>query len=372
MRIKQVDVLQYRVQPQEDDWSCGHRIVLIARALLKSGLGLLDASGRWVLKIEDVPLHHLAYSTRALEDLCGVKSVVKPSSKFFQSKKEPHPCGILEQQRTLKIEGPAASAAKVDAPNAVPKKELPAERPAAEPAQQVSSPSSADVSKVKVKMEKPDLQQGPAVQQRKAREQSLEEALEEEMTLQGLAGVASEGEDFPNAKERKRIQIKLRKCQKQAKEILAQCGLTFNHHFQKRHSERVPKGHWQGFLASVCKIAEQKGLNQDDEGGGLDMECETCRGLLKDFNVQDFVAKLEEKKRSTKSWHIPDSDDDQDGPGQDDAGAPHDVPDDGPPQKKRRGRPAKGSEPTFNILDFLEEHRSGQYKILTKDEVLVV
>ena len=40
----------------------------------------------------------------------------------------------------------------------------------------------------------------------------------------------------------------------------------------------------------------------------------------------------------------------------------------GNPAKRRRGRPKKSEKIHFNLLDFLSQHRAGQYKLLSEEE----
>lgn len=175
----------------------------------------------------------------------------------------------------------------------------------------------------------------------------------------------------------------IRKSRERAKQILRLCGLDFNSHFQKRHMMRLPSGHWQAFLDAVVAAGEA-GEDSAVSAFITSVTCRVCKQLFLDFDIPGARDRHQQQKQSIAEKDLAPL------PLQDAAAAgpiPEQTPgdalegqlasmmdgfdadlEDGPARKKRRGRPRKGEESQFNVLEFLRDERFGQYHLLTPDE----
>lgn len=163
--------------------------------------------------------------------------------------------------------------------------------------------------------------------------------------------VAAVLESRPGKKEAKRRDA-------EAKSILKACGLDFNAHFQVRHKGiQVPKGHWKSFLEGIM--------------GRADIDCPQCQCLIRDFNVDRIREQQSADPPTTPRKRKPEH---TTGEGADADAVPMPaegvmVPYDSPPKKKSRaGRPRLNQPPTFNLLEYLETSRPGVYRILETSE----
>lgn len=132
-----------------------------------------------------------------------------------------------------------------------------------------------------------------------------------------------------------------------AKEILKMAGLCFNTDFQTAHKGTSVAGkgsHWKAFLAGLTS----KG----------DIECHICLDLMEKFSVFKELERTTPPKKRKECQLV--------------VCAPS-APDElqSPPKKRgRAGRPKKSEvdEQTFNLLEYLESRRHGQYYFLTRQE----
>lgn len=153
-----------------------------------------------------------------------------------------------------------------------------------------------------------------------------------------------------------------------AKKVLSEAGLDFNTHYQKAHAHRLDKGHWAMFLSAVSCLAED---------GDSSLSCQACKDLLRSFNIPAALDRVNARMnpKGKEAPLVPVVCDASEPAGHYECGlVPFDCDgqrnedEEGNPAKRRRGRPKKDEEIHFNLLDFLSQHRAGQYKLLSEEE----
>ena len=183
------------------------------------------------------------------------------------------------------------------------------------------------------------------------------------------------GELLGKRNKKKKAQMDL------AKKILIEAGLDFNRHFQKLHRMKLDKGHWSSFLDAVVAASEGDvgQVPEHLEGELQDLQCKVCKDMFDHFDILGARDRLLRAKAKAKAKKEKEPDDleqaleecaeqyerDLDA----EAAENPEVPEE-PPAKKRRGagRPRKGQELEFKLLDFLDEERFEVYHFLTEDE----
>lgn len=139
--------------------------------------------------------------------------------------------------------------------------------------------------------------------------------------------------------------------------IAQEAGLDFNKHFQVQHKGHLEKGHWQDFLLGLAGVQVSP--------------CPHCQTLVKAFKLVSpaHPEQMASPEQQASSEPV--------GPGQ--GSQRRDCPmsdsncivmvDDSPsPEHKRarRGRPNL-CEARLNLCEWVEQHRPGQYRILSLD-----
>lgn len=353
LRMSKCELGLLFVPQQKDSWSCGFRTILVAQALLNSGSGLLSHDEAWLKPMEDFEIEDHDVSEKAMLDLAKrwdeITRPVKPKAEVV-----PAPFNHVKREGHVKVE-------RLLRPVATPCRALPRE-PEAVPAQAAAAAGAADPNSSTSPSPPCEKPAAPtdAGSDEKTDSAEAEQSFEEALT-KGVMQVL----------ENRTEQQALRRDEKLAKKILAKAGVRFNEEFQKQHCARLEKGHWQNFLAAVIGTLHKRSDNN--------LNCLICRNLIASFDVPRAAATIaaemdrQKGKPSEPTGPLPEPVDAAAGDG---VIVPH-VPVEGgedcvpvePACKKaRRGRPPKGEKSDFNLLNFLESDRSGQYKRLSEEE----
>lgn len=213
---------------QQDNWSCGHRMVLLLAALLDDGLADEFNSG-WASPITSFKIHPAVVSDEELHHLCGADVGAKEDPVTLASRSK--------QEKRFKTE-PVA---------------FPTKKPVVQSAEEHGSPC------VQKRAASPKLK-------RKLEEDPVDpKAADFESALVAMAEQAIEERE---SKKEARAKAAF------SKSVIKACGLTFNS-FQVRHLKMFPRGlpkrHWNDFLFGIA--------------GDSDVTCRVCMGLVEEFNV---------------------------------------------------------------------------------------
>ena len=362
-----------KLPKQTDDWSCGHRCLLHLRSAFAEGLALRMGDS-WAVKSHEMEIPSEATSMGAIVNLCRCWTAASSSMK-----KEELPRPFVrpaKQEPSLPV-------------NVHPL------RPVASPVRSASVPEVAKTGPVKipVKMEAGAAAVPPTSSKPTpdvpASKSSQPTALNSSNPTPDMGDTGDEGglqvvvdgldlfdkhlqERVSDLKASRADMKRMKQARDSAKVICKFAGLSFNEHFQKRHSTRLQKGHWPLFLDGIMTY---------QSADASSISCEVCRQLLIDFNIpaaRDLYEKGQRKENGGKPLPLqpvpcgsePDTLEDQLSNAMVEYDAEAKVVDGaGPPLKKRRGRPPKGEKVAFNVVDFINEQRAGKYHFLTDDEV---
>ena len=375
-------VLHPELGKQLDTWSCGHRVIVYVKNLLMRGFGLRHADG-WTYSVDAFPWEKCAPTQESIDEICVPEP--SPMSPAVRGRRVASPLsvGVGRAHQADIVGGDLASTLGAGpeiaptAPQSEPApskaKSEPTTAPTA-PSKAKSEPTTAPTAPSEAKIPKPTVAPTSAWNAKAANTHIKTEISKTTPVAKAMAvpsaapkakAAANQGLDdveVPSslgfadaldeslrqiAENRSRLQTTRRLLQR-GKKILAECGFDFNTHFQKKHSCRLERGHWDRFLLAVG--------TDETEGEPVQVECSLCQELIRTFKVAPVREAFLEKERSKKR----------------DAERPARSPDAEeaePAVKKRKaGRPKKGESLEFNILNFIEEHRTGMYELLTEDQ----
>ena len=366
---------------QIDDWSCGHRVVLHFQRLMEKGLGVGDPTS-WLQNIDDLTLSATAVTDEKMARLCNehVKPEIKPGVKPFQQSTPKAPTKVEASSAAR----PVHMKRETSLPTPCRSRSSTSEQPSANGVQgTMSLRSKIDETLLSTKRQNNGL---PTTSQ--AKEAAIHSVSKTEKTTE------PKSKDEPDSSEQEGeltqdLAELVKQCweerlskreQKQmadfAKRVLNHCQLDFNKHFQKAHSQRLEKGHWTTFLEAVAAGGHGKGT-----GTGISsLRCDKCKRLIEVFNIPDardqiLLAKAEAKARAHSGSGDKATESSSAKRPAEDAGvivpfqpAESLLSGEPLPKKSRAGRPRKDEVRSFNLLEFLESERYGQYKILDAAE----
>ena len=379
--MQEADAGQAPAPFQEDQWSCGHRIILYVRALMARGLGLVAPGGGWLEHIDTICIHDEDVTPGSLDQLC------KDWDKLTVVKtvKEETSAGTAFGSSS-KVDKPRPVAAPLRSSRAAPKVEKPSEAnvPGEKPLDS-RPPSNAQASASAGVKPEPAAQSTDADASQSASQEPQQEA-GADATTEDLSLEEALGQEVEKMLIQRKAKIAVQKDEKLAKAILQEANLDFNSDWQKRHSTRLGKGHWPTFLSAVVAVfhkTQQTGLT-----------CQICRHLLDSFDVPAAAERVKAKKQTEKQVPLrsPSGSTDSQVPLRSPSGStssatagesPQQAADvaperepaaepagDEPPMKRaRRGRPKKGETSEFNVMNFIAAERPGQYHQLSRQEV---
>ena len=130
--------------PQEDEWSCGHRLIIYVQTLLRQGIGLITADG-WAKHMDAFPFENMAISGKTLEVLCR-------QSQQASVKSQPTPMKSEHRKRVIRMDlSPASSKAASTKTSSLTKSDrpvpsMPADSTAKAPGAMTSGPSKSERS----------------------------------------------------------------------------------------------------------------------------------------------------------------------------------------------------------------------------------
>lgn len=388
-----------RVCPQQDQWSCGHRLILSVRFLLSEGIALKSESG-WMVDLRRLRIDEDALSQEEIKALCVLSATwAKPEPSEQSQLKRPQICafGCVSTQPSAKL-----CDYDVHSPSPSFEKKLKADPATAQNVRKESSPTKVGQKlETPVKVSKPELKQelgndkaakkqqddragrDPKTSKNEAVPEEKRQKTKPEQDLQSKKAkpVPEQVQQTKKAKpvpeqldvvlaaraDTIRSERKMKKEQKQienvAKQILRHAGLDFNDHFQKYHHGHLPAGHWAAFLRAV------HGPKAAGDAEETDINCSECKKLMLRFNLLDarnaIRGKPEEQAlipydsleaeicRAVMDAEKEEEEDRTEGR-----------------ERSRRGRPRKGNPVEFNILDFLKAERADMYEVLTEEQAL--
>ena len=401
-RMSNFDLLKCSAIPcQEDEWSCGLRACMCVRYLLQKGVGAFGPGG-WLTPIEDFVIEDMVLNDQAVADYCS--GWTQRTASFPIQAKDDIPL-FSSSQSTRVVPTPARSLrAKFESQAALPSaKPLPAAPVASqlkpEPATlgALSQPTPAPVAPAKpltaapvAKQLKPEpatlgaLSQptpAPVAPAKPLTAAPVATELEPEpATFSMVAPIPSPDEPSPPSSmvssppealdeqiaallaQRPAAQTRRRDV-KTAKRILAEANFTFNHDFQKAHTMRPQKGHWEHFLKAV--LATYHKTNTE-----CGLECVICRKLLHAFDIPAVAERVRSKismeGNSSASSAQPQEPSTEAGMEM----VLHDSEEAAvqPNKRAKRGRPCKEDPVTFNLIEFIATERAGQYEFLTREK----
>lgn len=381
------------VPKQNDSWSCGHRVLLHLEAMFAQGFAT-QIDDAWAVKMSELNITKDDVNVEKIVALCkswnDSIAAPKPPLKFAKAKLEE----VLPFNGVIKKERALATATN---PN------IPLPRPVPTPARSVKSDPVVPVNPEPARAAATPTNFEPAG----AKSSKVPEGGRSEKELvvsdKPRSGVEMFDEAFESRlaafRDARKPDLDLRKSRDCAKKILRLCGLDFNSHFQKRHLQKLQKGHWHSFLDAVMVSGEDESRSTPTSSS---VSCRVCQQLLIDFNIpkakdQHDLIQTNLRKEATKptvnppgecphsvqdapALPVPDPPTSETNPsleGQlaemmdrfdEDQGEAAATEVSEPPRKKRRGRPCKGTEPTFNVVEFIASQRIGQYHLLTSEE----
>lgn len=362
------------VPEQTDSWSCGLRVCLYARCLLHKGIGSI-ADKSWVIPIEEFSISDESVNQQALEDFCRcweenanpapvVKQEMEVDVRLFGSDQAAHQRPVATPARSLRVKvesrppitntNPVAGGVPVskEVPAAAARMTLP-KLEESEPNAKPTAPT-AEPAHVAEKLPKSS---GAAPASVKPEPATNQTGFEKELEVQ-IAQLLEQREQLTHRK----------RDSKTAKMVLAEANFSFNNDFQKAHSCKLEKGHWDRFLAGVLAVYHK---TQDQRG----LDCMVCRKLIQTFDIPAAAARVvanDAAKARKPAAPLPPP---QAEPSHHDVGEPGFalVPIENGPEpmnkRPRRGRPPKGDKAEFNLLDFIASERAGQYELLPREQV---
>ena len=343
--------------------------MLHLEACLEQGLAT-RIDGSWATKVSDITIHDDDVSFKKITSLCQEWNEVMKST--------PHPV-LAKKEKPIAPFISCQPAAKTEQP----------QRPVPTPARSLKTePVKPGDSSKSPKPEAPAPPQSkteaPAPPPIHAGGKCEESSRKPEPPKSGVELFDQAWQTrLAEIRAQRKPDLQIRKSRDRAKEVLRLSGLDFNSHFQKRHMMRLPKGHWQSFLDAVVAAGES---GEDSALSCTSITCRVCKQLFLDFDIPRTRDRLQQQQGIGEKDVEP-------LPLQD-AAAAGPIPEqpsgdalegqlasmmdcfdkqcvdaeDGPVRKKRRGRPRKGEESQFNVLDFLRDERAGQYHVLTPEE----
>ena len=382
---------------QDDDWSCGHRIILYAESLLKQKWVDIEYFAELADKDQEYPILAAEVSAARLKDLCGdnvinsiryVKGELKPFIKAEKanakdSQKPADASGVNERHKHpekvpaevacggVKVSSGEKRAASppLGEPNSTRRKLFPKSEPSApaapEPAGELreewdwgndqNSEQDSDVS----------LETALGREMDKFLENRRKTKKEKTKAAKVKREVKQEDENDLKQKAEKIMEQRAEKKSQArsfswAKSILRDAKFTYNVHFQQYHKKKfvtardaqdekptLPKGHWNEFLLGVA--------------GKREVTCEICRDLMLRFDIGHII-ELRQSSGHTSGVVTERAIVAYEGTQQPPA------PDDARRSRVTAGRPPKSHQPSFNIFRFLDKERPNMYHRLSEDE----
>lgn len=331
-RIKLERPVNAKTPAQHDDWSCGHRMVLILHYLLH-----LHATNKLQGPLPEIEIPNEVLSEKALRRLCvlgvaGLRGLDELAAS--QAAAEGDELG----QPSVPATG--ASSAKQDMETGL-KREgedvMTESGSACRPKREKSSDEQQTSEKKRSKRFDPEKEQKhePACDRQQVKPTLVDDDCENNL-LVVRAG------DLLNDRPQKAVQ---KRRETQAKAVLKKAGLDFNKHFQVFHRGTAFAGrseHWKEFLNGVL--------------GLRDITCDICVGLIKEYAIDIGSEQPTPQKKGKRKESAAVS-------------APDDLV--SPPKKRgRAGRPSKDEAEAqkFSLLDYLTERRPDQYRFLDREE----
>ena len=338
-----------RCPKQYDNWSCGHRLILILKYIMEKCPDTVPLS--------EITVHDRDVNNKTIALLCGNVTEVKdePVMAGFRSVKR-------EVQTNSKNKShPPAKRSKIEIQSCSKPVPEPIPNGDGEAVDQPPEPPLAPKVKVKAKAEQDtemeklaylngDLRTPPRPS--KAKTNSMPPPLDK-------AKSEDEESDAESLRDTVHRFIKQRKDKRQEKKDLAEakatltrCKIDHNQTFQKAHVGLTMKLHWNNFLKVVA--------------GYEPITCDVCESLILKHKVPVKSRGEAEEDDGDKEALVMKKDDE----GEFLEGQI--VPQDEIAYKssfKRRGRPAKDSVKTFDLKKFISEERSGIYVWEGREEV---
>lgn len=342
------------VPRQYDGWSCGHKLVASVAHLLDVGISpCLDGSYKSSLPSIAIPTK--VASTDALAIWCrrsqGQGAVKAESLKIDKPKTE---TGV-----TASASAPSAAPKHEPSPPSTPvrrKLELPGPgrqselSPPCIKKAKVQEHQSADVPSEKAPKQSEN-QDDKAKSHQQPQERGEQGLDLDDQPLSSLVGPPPQAVALDKAIEEqleaRRERQRIKRLGEIANRMLKASGISHNYHFQKAHSGGVGAGHWTAFKLAVV--------------GHGNVQCRICQDLM----MQHCIRAVEMDKEGEATLHQQQNLEAVIVPVDPDAHPPalHQV------SQSRRGRPAKGSQPAFDLKAHLEIERPGLYRFLTQQEV---
>ena len=318
--LDSAEAFAVKVPKQYDQWSCGHRIILIFRHLLANRVAALSSEGAYEVDLAATNIPSSVVSNAALFQLCSQTGSVKMETPTIKRERvepprlpesEEHarpkseatnsssaqptpaqPCRAIPEFHVHKVKAELKRQAEMREEVAAstmkrPKLSTPAGRrqsqkePAAKPhasysAGQTNTPEHPESLPATPKARErsnlfSDVRGTPeAVPLAPKRQQP-----EAEAPVAQLAQEIDESiEEIMKSREEKK---RARRCDEAAKRILRQAGLDHNSVFQKAHSGASTKGHWSSFKQAIM--------------GNGNIECSVCQNLMMQYSIE--VTKME-------------------------------------------------------------------------------
>lgn len=301
-----------QVPKQEDDWSCGHRLLLTAKYIICVGF----EKGDDVVQVPEV----VPDSFFRMEEIVGLTALLEEPKVKLQLKTENDQVSN-KKARTIKTE-----------PTSTP--------PPAAIAQEASAPA-------KISEDRRAEILGAAKARAAERLESIQSATPPRKSRRTDLFDVNRGSDEEEDKvaQKKQTRRKTADIEKETaiRNTLETNGLDHNYVFQKRHSlERVPptRGHWKEFISLLAK--------------GAPLKCLTCSNLAHEY----YFAPDPPKAQPTPA--------DQSAPASADHEPPP-VPEVLPSRK--RGRPTTGTKVQgYYLPKWMETNRPGIYRALEDSE----
>lgn len=294
---KDLDCFMWGECPEQlDQWSCGHRIVLHLRELLKQGLALRKGS-KWVVDMEMLQIPEDVVSAEALQALCledpnaqppldeADQDPLQPPCRLFAKteikkdlpKIESHETkveqkhGIVKQEKQNIPSKPSMREMVNDGLSvqkvATPLRAIKSDQPESLPARRVVQ---ADVAAAERKPKR------RAVEMQENQDDSEEQVVADlERSDLGKAFDQALDDRMKNLSEHRAAKQRDKVMKETCKKILMMAEFDFNEHFQKFHHGRLEAGHWLTFQKAVVG------------GAFLDkpLSCEVCRQIMVRFDI---------------------------------------------------------------------------------------
>ncbi|CAE7194092.1 abcB2 [Symbiodinium sp. CCMP2592] len=306
---------------QRDQWSCGHRVILAADAVMRH---CLDPAAPWppLLQEDDI-------GAAAVEELCRRGTRKEPEPDMFQS-----PPRKSRRTQPTKSEASASEPKPVKAEASLVKTQAADKTPSTPP--KSKKPRIAETSPVHLKLAAPA---SPKVKTARtdadaAAVQKLVAVLDDDDEDAG-----DDSEDAAAAKPaRKKKQSKKCKHVAAGKDLAIKAGIDFECRFQKKHRETgevCRQGHWKKFLQALS-----------DHGRLRCQACSLLRDLVHPPCTPPVIAEAgEQLVPAAEAAEAPEQPVEMDGI-----------------VKNKRGRPERGAE-LSSLADVLKACRPNTYRL---------